>query len=128
MSDFAVEFSKVADLVSGAAKGVLNKFDQMLFNALIGCLKSEDYEAVKVAVEQLVKENRPVSIPPLYFVSKAHPNDRAKEKARVGLSQFNQDEKIRELTEGKDLKEAVAALMAEYGNYRSGITIKEPKA
>ncbi|MBU6453680.1 MAG: hypothetical protein KGS72_18010 [Cyanobacteria bacterium REEB67] len=120
MSDFAAEFGKVADLVNGAAKGVLNKFDQMLFNALVGCLKSDDYEAVKVAVDQLVKENRPVSIPPLYFVSKAHPNERAREKARVALSQFKQDEKIQELTAGKEVKDAVVALVKEFGNYRQG--------
>jgi hypothetical protein len=119
VSDFASEFNKVSDLVSGAAKGILNKFDQLIFNALIGCLKSNDFEAVKVAVDQLVKENRPVSIPPLYFVSKAHPVDRIREKARTGLSAFDQDKKIAELTEGKEIKEAVQALMQEYGNYRA---------
>jgi hypothetical protein len=119
VSDFASEFNKMSGLVSGAAKGVLNKFDHMLFNALIGCLKSTDYEAVKVAVDQLVKENRPVSIPPLYFVSKAHPSERVREKARSGLSAFKQDTKIEELTAGKDVKEAVAALIEEFGNYRA---------
>ena len=119
MSDFASEFNKVSDMVSGAAKGILNNIDHMLFKALIACLKSNDYEAVKVAVDQLVKENRPVSIPPLYFVSKAHPSERAREKARSGLTAFDQDKKIAELTEGKEIKEAVMALMQEYGNYRA---------
>jgi hypothetical protein len=118
LSEFAAEFTKVADLVGGAAKGVMNKFDQLLFNALIGCLKSNDYEAVKTAIDQLVKENRPVSIPPLYFVSKAHPNDRAREKAQLALKAFDQDAKITEITAGKELKDAVAALVNEYGNYR----------
>lgn len=118
MSDFVGEFGKITDLVSGAAKGVMNKFDHILFNALVGCLKSNDYEAVQVAVDQLVKENRPVSIPPLYFVSKAHPIERIREKARTGLSAFKQDAKIAELTEGKEIKAAVEALIKEFGNYR----------
>jgi len=118
VSDFAAEFSKVTDMVSGAAKGVLNKFDHMLFNALIGCLKSDDYEAARVAIEQLVKEQKPVSIPPLYFVSKAHPNYRIKEEAAKGLKAFKQEAKIEELTAGKDIKEAVNALVQEFGNYR----------
>ena len=118
MPDFASEFGKVSDLVSGAAKGVLNKVDHFLFNALIGNLKSNDYEAVKVAVDQVVKEKKPVSIPPLYFVAHAHPIDRIREKARSGLSAFDQDKKIAELTAGKEIKEAVAALIQEYGNYR----------
>jgi len=109
----------MSDLVSGAAKGVLNKFDHMLFNALIACLKSNDYEAVKVAIDQLVKENRPVSIPPLYFVAKAHPNPKAREKAEEAILAFKQDSKIAELTAGRDVKEAVTALMQEYGNYRA---------
>lgn len=119
MSDFVSEFSKMTEMVGGAAKGVLNKFDHMLFNALIGCLKSNDYEAVKVAVEQLVKEKRPVSIPPLYFVSKAHPIERIREVAAKGLGAFKQEAKIAELTEGKEVKEAVEALIKEFGNYRA---------
>jgi hypothetical protein len=119
VSDFASEFSKVTDMVNGAAKGVLSKIDHMLFSALISCLKSSDFEAVKVAVDQLVKEKRPVSIPPLYFVSKAHPIERIREKAKSGLSAFGEDKKIEELTAGKEVKDAVQALIEEYGNYRT---------
>ena len=119
MSDFASDFNKVADLVNGAAKGIFNKFDHMLFSALIGCLKSNDYEAVKVAIDQLVKEKKPVSIPPLYFVSMAHPSDRAREKAKQALTAFGEDAKIKALTEGKDLKVAVTELVKEFGNYRA---------
>ena len=119
MADYASEFSKVSELVGGAAKGVLNKFDHMLFCALINCLKSNDFEAVSVAIDQLVKEKRLVSIPPLYFVSQAHPSDRAREKARVGLTAFGQEQKITALTEGKEIKEAVVALVKEFGNYRA---------
>ncbi|MBS2006325.1 MAG: hypothetical protein JST01_04755 [Cyanobacteria bacterium SZAS TMP-1] len=118
MSDFAAEFSKVTDMISGAAKGIFNKVDHMLFNALIGCLKSNDYEAAKVAIDQMVKENKPVSIPPLYFVSREHPVLRIREEAARGLKAFKQDKRIEELTAGKEIKEAVRALVEEFGNYR----------
>jgi uncharacterized pyridoxal phosphate-containing UPF0001 family protein len=91
----------------------------MIFGALIGCLKSNDFEAVKVAVDQLVKEKRPVSIPPLYFVSKAHPIERIREMVKTGLSAFGEDKKIEELTAGKEIRESVETLIKEYGNYRA---------
>jgi len=90
----------------------------MLFNALVDCLKGNDYEAARIAIEQLVKEQKPVSIPPLYFVSQAHPNPRIKQKAAEGLRAFKQDKKIEELTTGKEIKEAVNALVQEFGNYQ----------
>jgi len=119
LSDYGSQFNSVAELVSTATRGVFNKIDHMLFKALIACLKNEDYQAVSVAIDQLVKEQKPVSIPPLYFVSQAHPNERARRKAEVALTTFNQDKKIAELTGGKELKAAVTDLIKEFGNYKA---------
>jgi hypothetical protein len=119
LSDYSAQFNSVADLVSSATKSIYNKIDHMLFKALVACLKSEDYQAVAVAIDQLVKEQKPISIPPLYFVAKAHPNERAREKAEKALASFNQDAKIAALTEGKELKVAVTELIKAFGNYKS---------
>jgi hypothetical protein len=119
MSDYGTQFNSVADLVATATKGLYNKIDHMLFKALVACLKSEDYQAVSVAIDQLVKEKKLISIPPLYFVAKAHPNERARKKAEVALTTFNQDKRIAELTEKKEIKVAVTELIKEYGNYKS---------
>ncbi|CAN5235044.1 hypothetical protein BH11CYA1_BH11CYA1_32620 [soil metagenome] len=118
MSDYGAQFNSVADLLSTATKGLYNKIDHMLFKALVACLKSEDYQAASVAIDQLVKEQKLISIPPLYFVSKAHPNERVQKKALVALTTFNQDKRIAELTEGKEIKVAVTELIKEYGNYK----------
>lgn len=119
VSDYGSQFNAMAEMVGGAAKGLYNKIDHMLFKALIACLKSEDYQAVSVAIDQLAKEKKPVSIPPLYFVSREHPNPQARMKAFEALKSFNQKEKIESLTAGKDTKEAVGALINEYGNYKN---------
>lgn len=119
MSDYGSQFNTMAEAVSSAAKGLYNKIDHMLFKALVGCLKSEDYQAVSVAIDQLVKEKKPVSIPPLYFVSVAHPNAQARLKAAQALKSFHQDDKIANLTSGKEVKEAVGALIGEFGNYKN---------
>lgn len=119
MSDYGAQFNSVADLVSTATKGIFNKIDHMLFKALIAGLKNEDYQAVSIVIDQLVKEQKLVSIPPLYFVSQAHPNDRVRQKAEVALTTFKQDQKIAELTAGKELKAAVADLIKEFGNYKA---------
>ncbi|MFA7335994.1 MAG: hypothetical protein WC028_04370 [Candidatus Obscuribacterales bacterium] len=118
MSDYGAQFNSVADLLSTATKGLYNKIDHMLFKALVACLKSEDYQAVSVAIDQLVKEQKLIGIPPLYFVAKAHPNDRARKKAEIALTKFNQDKRIAELTDGKEIKIAVTELIKEYGNYK----------
>lgn len=119
MSDFEQQFAGVVQSVTSATKGVLNAIDQMLFKSLVACLKSEDYEAATTAINQLVKEKKPIAIPPLYFVSQAHPNARVRENAKVGLKAFKQDKTIAELTEGKELKVAVSLLIKEFGNYKN---------
>lgn len=118
MSDYSTQFNTMAEMVGSAAKGLYNKIDHMLFKALVGCLKNNDFQAVSVAIDQLVKEKKPVSIPPLYFVSKEHPNAQARLKATEALKTFQQDERIAQLTAGKPVKEAVTALIQEYGNYK----------
>lgn len=106
---------------TSAAKGILNAIDHMLFKSLIACLKSQDYQACAIAIDQLVKEKKPIAIAPLYFVSQAHPNQKVRVKAQEGLKAFGQDKKINELTNNgqKDLKEAVGLLIEEFGNYKS---------
>lgn len=105
-------------MVEGAAKGVFNAIDHMLYKALIACLKSEDYQAASIAIEQLEKEKKDISIPPLYFVAQAHPNERVRVRAKQALASFKKDREIREVTDNKELKEAIKALIETFGNYR----------
>lgn len=118
MSDFAAQFKSLADTLGGAAKGVLSKIDQWSFQALINNLKDSDYDVVKDTIEQLVKERKPLSIPPLFFVSKMHPNTYARDLAAKALSQFGQDKEIELATQGKSVEDATRALIEKYGNYR----------
>lgn len=102
----------------GAAKGVFNALDHMLYKALIACLKSEDYQAASIAIEQLEKEKKDISIPPLYFVAQAHPNERVRARAKQALATFKKEKEIEALTRDKDLKESVKAMIEHFGNYR----------
>ena len=120
MSDFHDQFAGIAESVAHTAKGVLGAIDQMLFKALIACLKSDDVQAATIAIEQLAKEGKPLSVAPLYYVSKAHPSTTVQHKAEDALKSFKQGKKIAELTAGKDLEEAVKALIHEFGNYKQG--------
>jgi len=120
VGDFHDQFTSVAESVAHTAKGVLGAIDQMLFKALIACLKSDDVQAASIAIDQLAKEGKPLSVPPLYFVSKAHPSAIVQKKAEDALKSFKQDKKIAELTSGKDLEDAVKALIHEFGNYKQG--------
>ncbi len=119
MSDFAGQFKSLADTLSGAAKGVLGKLDQWSFRMLVNNLKESDYDVVKEAIDQLVKERKPLSIPPLYFVSKMHPNNYARDLAAKALKEFGQDAEIETITRGKSAEDATKALIDKYGNYRS---------
>ena len=119
MSDYTSQIGSVLDKVVAGSKGIMGMIDQMLYKSLVGFLKSDDYEAVATALDQLTKEKKNISIPPIYFVAKAHPNERARAKATECLRAFGQDKKISELTAGKNVQDATHALINEYGNFKS---------
>jgi len=118
MEDYQKKFHSITDFVHGAAQSVLGKIDHFTFKMLVDQLKSEDYEAAKTAIEQLAKEKRTIGIPPLYFVSQAHPNPRIREKALKAIDLIDEHNKIAELTKGKTTEDAVKALIQEYGHYK----------
>ncbi len=120
MSDYQQKFQSMTGVVHDAAQSVMNKIDHFTFKMLVNCLKTEDYEACKTAIEQLAKEKRPLSIPPLYYVATAHPNGKVREKAWKALEIIGDKKLIEELTQGKTTEEGVKALIQEYGNYREG--------
>ena len=118
MSDFLKQLQMVEDAVKGATKGLIAKFDSLTFKMTIGGLKSEDPTAVMIAIEQLAKEKRDISIPPLYVVSQAHPLPNVRAKAEEALKGLDEDNEIPALTKGKDVKEAVNALVGRFGNFK----------
>ena len=118
MADFATEFKSFADNLSGAAKGVLNRLDQWSFKMVVDNLKDNDYDVVKEAVDQLSKEKKPIAIPPLYFVAKAHPLVPCRKLAENALKQFGQEKEIEAVTVGKSIQDATKALIDKYGNYK----------
>jgi hypothetical protein len=118
VTDYSQQFGKVYEQIVSSSKGMLGKLDHFLYKSLVNFLRSDDYEAVATALDQLVHEKKEIAIPPIYFVSVAHPNERARQKARESLKHFNQDKKIEELTHNKETREAVTALIKEFGNYK----------
>ena len=109
----------MADFVGQATQGIFNKIDQFTFKMLIDNLKSNDYDTVAEAIDQLVKEKRPLSIAPLYFVSRAHPNVHVRTKAGGAIRDLGLEDEVNKLT--KDLptiEEATKALIIKYGNYK----------
>ena len=118
MSDFLKNLQMVEEAVKGATKGFMAKFDAMTFKMTIGGLKSNDPTAVMISIEQLAKEKRDVSIPPLYVVWKGHPVQAVRDKAEEALKQLDEDNEIPALTKGLEVKEAVAALVARFGNFK----------
>lgn len=116
MSDWAGQFKTFNDSVGNAAKSVYNMIDQWSFKAVIDCLKSDDYDVVAEGIDQLVKENRPLSIAPLYFVSQAHPNTFARKKAQAAIKELGKEEEVEEVTRGKSLEDGTRALIQKYGN------------
>jgi hypothetical protein len=118
MSDFQSKFQSITDIVQGTAQSIMGKIDHFTFKMLVGCLKNEDFESANGAIEQLTKEKRPLSIPPLYYVWKAHPNKRIRERAEKALEVIDDKAAIVEMTEGKSLEEAVKTLIEHYGNFK----------
>ena len=120
MADLNTYLHTIEELVNGATKGLFAKLDHMTFKMTINGLKGTDYEAVSILIDQLVKEKRAVSIPPLYVVAKAHPVMPLRSKAQSALKAMDPDNEIDRLTAGKDMKDAVKALVEHYGNYKQG--------
>jgi hypothetical protein len=118
VSDWTSQFKSFNDSIGSAAKSVYNMIDMWSFKALVDCLKSDDYDAVAAAVDQLVKENRPLAIPPLYFVSRAHPNTMVRQKAMKGLQELGKDAEVAELTKDMTVEEGTKHLINTYGNYK----------
>jgi hypothetical protein len=117
-TDFQSQFQALADYLSGAAKSVMSKIDQVTFRMLVDNLKQGDYDVVREVVDQLLKEKRPLAIPPLYFVSRAHPNPYVRDYAGKAITQFAEFAQIEELSAGKSADEATRALIAKFGNFR----------
>ena len=100
------------------AKGVYGKLDQITFKMLVDNLKNMDYDVVAESIDQLVKEKRDLGIAPVYFVSRAHPNQYVRAKAVESLKKFEHADEIAKLTEGKSVEEATKALINRFGNYK----------
>lgn len=97
----------------------MSKIDQITFRMLIDCLKSPDYQVVVDTLAQLEKEGRPISIPPVYFLSTSHPDKRIRARAAQALANMGDTKEIENLTKGKEAKEAVGILIQKYGNFRN---------
>jgi len=119
MTDLNSGLQMVEDLFRGASKGIFGKLDQMTFKMTINGLKSDDYEAICITIDQLVKEKKPVSIPPLYVVSQAHPNPRVRLKASEAVRSLDTHGTVPKLTEGKSVSDAAKALIEKFGNFKA---------
>lgn len=118
MTDFANSFHALEDALRSAAGNVLSKIDQVTFRILVNCLKSPDFQVVMDTLEQLEKEKRPISIPPVYFLSAAHPDKRIRQRAARALAAIDKDGEVTGLTQGKEPEDAVRELIHKYGNFR----------
>ena len=97
----------------------MSKIDQMTFRILIDCLKNPDYQVVIDTLVQLEKEKRPISIPPVYFLSVAHPDKRIRQRAARALAAIDPLSQAEKLSRDKEPEEAVRLLIQKYGNFRS---------
>jgi len=118
MADFSSYFQALENSLGHVAKNAMAKLDHMTFMMAINGLKGTDYESVSIIIDQLVKEHRSVSIPPLYVVAKAHPNMQLRARAQAALKMFDAEARVEELTAGKTMPEGVAALVEHFGNYK----------
>lgn len=119
MSDLANGLHMVEEMLRGATKGLFAKLDEVTFKMTLNGLKTDDYEAISITIDQLVKENRSISIPPLYVVSQAHPNPHVRKKAYEALIKLDPDREFEHLTENKPVEEATRVLIEKYGNYKA---------
>lgn len=97
----------------------MSKIDQITFRMLINHLKSTDFQVVSDTLEQLAKEKRSISLPPIYFLSVAHPDKRIRAKALNALKEIDQGNEVDKLVKDKEPEEAVRSLIEKYGNFRS---------
>lgn len=118
MADFISAFQSFEESLRSAAGNVMGKIDQMTFKMLINTLKSPDYQAVVDTLDQLGAEKRSISIPPIYFLSAAHPDKRIRARAASVLSSIDPKGEIPHLVEGKSPEDAVRTLIEKYGNFK----------
>jgi HEAT repeat protein len=119
LSDFQSTFQALEESLRSAAGNVMGKIDQMTFKWLVDNLKSTDYQVVADTLEQLENEKRPISIPPVYFLSVQHPDGRIRQRAALALSKIDVEGDALKLTAGKSPEEGVKALIERYGNFRA---------
>ena len=118
-NDFVGALKSVEEQVKASSSSIFTAIDRMSYGMMVNCLKAEDPMAVKNAIDQLVSEGRPVAIPPLYLVSVAHPNEWVRQQANAGLTKILPADDLNKITQGRDTKEAVAALIQKYGHFRA---------
>lgn len=118
MADFISTFQSFEENFRSAIGGAMGKIDQITFKMLINNLKSTDYQSVVDTLDQLGKEKRPVSIPPIYFLSVAHPDNRIRTKAATVLNLIDPKGEVPKLVADKGSEEAVRALIQKYGNFK----------
>lgn len=118
VSELGAGLELVENMFRGVTKGFFSKIDEMTFKMTLNGLKADDFEAISITIDQLVKENRRISIPPLYVVSQAHPLVRVRTKAYEALTKIDPDREFEHLTEGKPLEAATRILIEKYGNYK----------
>ena len=119
LSDFQSTFQTVEESLRSAAGNVMGKIDQMTFKWLVDNLKSTDYQVVVDTLDQLEKEKRPISIPPIYFLSVSHPDPRIQRRAAQALQNIDPTGDALSSVEGQSPQEAVKHLIDKYGNFRA---------
>jgi len=119
MSEFTDGLKLLEAYFKDVADSVLSKFDRITYGMLVNCLKSNDPDAIKDALDQLAREKRPLAIAPIYLVSKSHPIAWVRQQAENVLPQLVNPQELTKVTDGLDTKSAVAALVQKYGHFRA---------
>lgn len=95
-------------------------WDRKSYSALLNCLTLEDDLAVKTALDQLVLESKPFSIPPIYLCSRMHPNRLVRQHSLKALARLGFQESQENL-QGLSLKSAIENLIQKYGHFRDSL-------
>ncbi len=117
-NDFNDMFKDLLSKIGSGLTGIVSYIDRRLFMMEINCLKSNDTEAVKGVLDNLVKKKNKLAIAPIYLAYKKHPNISVRELCEGALSKIDNIDRIKEITQDKDDKESMEALIKTYGNYR----------
>lgn len=117
-TQFAETLAEIKTFVQKSTGAFLAKVDKASYISLVDCLKSEDPEAIGIAINQLVKEKNMLAVAPLYLVAKGHVVPWVRLQAQRGLDALVPRSELDELVKGKELKEAVFALIQHYGHYQ----------